>query len=80
MSLCSLCWKQGKLTELQGLRPHKKKITHICMHSRSRLAATAAQDFTIFLLKFSEKCLLEPLGYLEVGTSILNMQWKNVKE
>jgi hypothetical protein len=78
MSLCSLCWKQGKLTELQGLRPHMEKITQICMHRRSRLVATAAQDLTIFLLKFSEQCLLEPLGYLEVDAGILNMQWNNV--
>jgi hypothetical protein len=78
MSLCSLCWKQGKLTELQGLRPHTEKITQICMHGRSRLVATAAQDLTVFLLKYSEQCLLEPLGYLQVGAGILNMQWNNV--
>jgi len=61
--------------EMQGIRPHTQLVLKIIVSSNAQLLASASEDLTVFLVKLVDEINMEPIGFISVGTNILNIYW-----
>ncbi|XP_065342180.1 uncharacterized protein LOC135940700 [Cloeon dipterum] len=70
LSLCAIQWENERIWEVQGIRPHDKRVLNISFDQNVSFVVTASDDGRVFLVHF-KKGILIPIGYIEVSHRIL---------